>query len=57
MNRAELRGKPLDWDCKMSRTVKETDGNTYCYGTYDCMTDEPIEQCRVCKAFVNNIRE
>ena len=40
MNRAQLRGKVLDDFCKPSKPIKETDGNYYCCGLIDSMTDE-----------------
>lgn len=59
ISRAKLRGKPLDEDCKKAnRTTHEyglNDNRIYCYGLEDPMYDEPLEKCKNCKAFVNNI--
>lgn len=58
VNRAKLRGKPLDEDCKTARTtINEygpADNRTFCYGIFDRRTDTPIEKCYGCKAFVEN---
>jgi len=54
LNRAQLRGKPLDDFCKLSKPIKETDGNYYCYGLIDLMTDETEKECLDCNAFIGN---
>ena len=58
VNRAKLRGKPLDEDCKTARTSLHeygpADNRTFCYGIFDRRTDTPIEKCYGCKAFVEN---
>lgn len=58
INRAELRGKPLDSDCKKAHTSTheygKDDNRGFCLGIKDLMTEEPLEKCEVCKAFVFN---
>ena len=59
INRARLRGKPLDNDCKQAhRTTHEygmKDDRVYCYGLYEDMSDWKIrEKCKECGAFVDN---
>jgi hypothetical protein len=56
INRAILRGKPLDSDCyKAKTTIHEygkNDNRCFCLGLADRKTDEPIKKCVQCKAFV-----
>ena len=58
INRAKMRGKPLDKDCRKAHVTRyeygENDNRCYCLGLYDPMYDEPCEQCIECFAFVNN---
>lgn len=58
VNRAKLRGKPLDEDCKTARTTLHeygpADNRVFCRGLFDRRTDTPIEKCYGCKAFVEN---
>lgn len=58
VNRAKLRGKPLDEDCKTARTTTheygKVDDRVFCRGLSDKRTDTPIEKCYGCKAFVEN---
>lgn len=59
IDRAKLRGKPLDEDCKRARQTTHEyglrDNRVYCYGLYDCSTDWiALEKCRECMAFVDN---
>lgn len=59
INRAKLRGKPLDSDCKKAhRTTHECgikDDRVYCYGLYKDMSDWKIrKKCRECGAYVDN---
>ena len=61
INRAKLRGKPLDSDCKRAnRTTHEygmEDYRVYCYGLYEDMSDWMIQKkCRECGAFVDNAK-
>ena len=61
INRAKLRGKPLDSDCKRAnRTTHEygpEDDRVYCYGLYEDMSDWMIlKKCRECGAFVDNAK-
>ena len=60
INRAKLRGRPLDSDCKKAyRTTHECgmkDDRVYCYGLYEDMSDWQIrEKCRECDAYIDNI--
>lgn len=62
VSRAQLRGQKLDDDCKRygHTTTNEygrEDKRVYCCGLYNLMTDEPLEKCKVCKAFVKNEKE
>lgn len=58
INRAKLRGKPLDDDCKLARQSSheygDEDNRVFCYGIMDCMTDEYLTKCKECGAFVHN---
>ena len=59
INRAKLRGKPLDSDCKKAhRTTHECgmkDDRVYCYGLLEDMSDWKIrKKCRECGAYVDN---
>ena len=59
IDRAELRGKPLDVDCMLAcRTTNEygiKDDRVFCYGLYEDMSDWKIQRkCRECKAYVDN---
>lgn len=58
VNRAKLRGKPLDEDCKTARTTTNeygiADDRVFCRGIFDRRYDAPIEKCYGCKAFVEN---
>ena len=60
INRAKLRGKPLDSDCKKARrTTHECgmkDNRIYCYGLLKDMSEWQIkEKCRKCGAYIDNI--
>ena len=60
INRAKLRGKPLNSDCKQAqRTTHEhgvTDDRVYCYGLLEDMSEWQIkEKCRKCGAYIDNI--
>lgn len=58
INRAKLRGKKLDEDCKSCYTSSHEygldDDRVFCYGIVDYSTDELIEKCKICKALVWN---
>ena len=58
ITRKQLRGKPLDPLCKKANTTTNEygleDKRVFCCGIWEAMTDEPIERCRACKAFVQN---
>ena len=51
MTRAELRGRPLDSECRKAKT-EEFSGNHYCQGRW--CEDDPIFMCRHCVAFIHN---
>ena len=60
INRAKLRGKPLDTDCKKAhRTAHECgmkDDRVYCYGLLEDMSDwQILKKCRECGAYIDNI--
>lgn len=58
-NRAQLRGKPLDPWCKSARTTTNEygleDKRVFCLGRLDLMTEDPLEICVDCGAFIRNI--
>lgn len=58
INRAKLRGKPLDKDCYRGKTFSqnygEKDDIVFCYGLIDLETDGPCIKCKKCKAWVQN---
>lgn len=61
IDRAKLRGKPLDEDCRRAnRTTHEYgmhDNRVFCFGLCTDMTDWEIqEKCKVCGAFVDNAK-
>lgn len=58
INRAKLRGKKLDEDCKKANTTTHeyglNDDRVFCYGLYDFGGVDLIEKCEKCKAYVYN---
>lgn len=59
INRAKLRGEPLDEDCKKlafttTGEYGQDDKRCFCYGLVDLMRDEPLKKCCECKAFIDN---
>ena len=59
ISRAEMRGKPLDKDCKRAYIAKHeygpNDNRCFCNGLYAEWSDCEInEKCIDCKAFVEN---
>lgn len=61
INRAKLKGKPLDSDCKRANRITHEygieDDRVYCYGLYKDMSDWMIQKkCRECGAFVDNAK-
>lgn len=58
INRAQLRGKPLDTDCKMAQTSRyeygPEDDRVFCLGLQNCMDDAYLEKCNTCGAFICN---
>ncbi len=59
INRAKLRGQPLDEDCKRAHTTTgeygKEDKRVFCFGYIDCMYDELLDKCKKCKAHINNL--
>lgn len=53
INRAKLRGKPLDNDCMRAYTCTEGPF-VRCWGLIDLMYDEACDKCKECGAFVDN---
>ena len=60
VSRAQLRGKPLDIDCKNTYTTNheygEEDKRVFCFGQYDEETEKVIRKCRECGAYVENAK-
>lgn len=60
ISRAKLRGYKLDEACKQANTTTNEygldDNRVFCHGLYNCRTDEIIEKCLHCKAFVYNAK-
>ena len=59
VNRAQLRGKPLDEDCKKANTTKyeygPDDNRIFCYGLYPgCNDFDVLDKCRECRAYAYN---
>ena len=58
INRAKLRGKPLDEDCKRANTSRheygEKDDRLFCFGLYGDMNNDIQPKCIRCKAYVGN---
>lgn len=58
MTRADLRGEHFDEDCYLSRTTTnefgQSDHRVFCYGSIDKTTDEPLDKCKECGAYVWN---
>lgn len=58
INRAQLRGKPLDRNCKKARTEPhqygQNDDRVFCSGLINYENDEFLPKCRDCGAFVDN---
>lgn len=59
INRAELRGHPLDKDCITAKTTTneygKNDNRIYCYGLYAEGSSYLINpKCSKCKAYVMN---
>lgn len=59
INRAIVRGKPLDKDCRTANRVSnlygDNDNRIFCYGLYEDMNDWEIKKkCWECKAFEMN---
>lgn len=59
INRAQLRGKPLDEDCKQfgrseSCQFGPDDRRCFCSGIWDRMRDEYLRKCITCPAWNSN---
>lgn len=58
VSRAQMRGQPLEPICKKAHTTTNeyglADKRVFCCGIWEAMTDDPLETCRVCKAFIQN---
>lgn len=58
INRAQLRGRPLEKDCNVAYTTTheygKDDNRVFCYGFIDKRNDEYLDKCKQCKAFVRN---
>lgn len=59
IDRATLRGKPLDEDCKRANTTTgeygKEDKRVYCFGLYkECSNCDIRKECTECKAYVYN---
>ena len=41
------------------RDTEKVNGRKYrcCYGRIDCRNDEPLEECKCCYMFINNVQE
>lgn len=58
INRAKIKGNPLDEDCKTAKVCTEfSNGIKYCfcYGIVDLYYDEYLDKCKNCKACVSNM--
>lgn len=57
-DRAAMRGKPLDEDCKTAHTTTHeygaNDYRVFCYGLEDAKSDELLDKCRNCPAHWSN---
>lgn len=59
ITRRELKGEPLDYDCKTAVPATNEygidDDRVFCYGLYKEQSETEIcDKCRKCKAFVEN---
>ena len=58
VSRAQLRGTPLDSDCKMAEISKyesgPDDNRCFCYGLVDLSTELPTSKCLNCGAYAHN---
>lgn len=58
IKRVQMRGKPLlpmCYNAKISHHEYRTETHDFagCYGMYDMMTENPLEECASCGAFVD----
>lgn len=58
INRAQLRGRPLDdnckWACRAPQQYGLNDDRVFCYGLQNYTNDEYLDKCKTCGAFVYN---
>ena len=58
ISRADLIGKPLNFECRRAKTTRgeygKEDNRVFCYGLYKDKMEEIREECLNCKAYVNN---
>lgn len=58
IRRSRIRGKQLDTDCTRAHIARneygEEDNREFCYGLMDRMTEEVLDKCKECKAYVYN---
>lgn len=59
VSRAQLRGKPLDEDCKIYGMISryeygEEDNRCFCFGLINPMYEDYEQKCRDCKAWSRN---
>ena len=60
ISRRKIRGKALDADCKKAKVSTNEygpyDDRRFCYGLIDRSTDDYLNKCVDCAAFVNNAK-
>ena len=58
MSRAQLRGKPLDEDCRRAKISHNEygpdDTRCFCYGFIDASTESLLDKCSECGALAYN---
>lgn len=57
INRAKLRGKPLDDICKKAKPASQeyaNDNRVFCMGYIDARTEEAVDECLKCRAYIWN---
>jgi len=59
INRSQLRGKKLDKHCIGAKTTTgeygSEDNRVFCFGLVDLQTDSTAEECKGCKAHVDDV--
>lgn len=60
IDRAKLRGKPLDDDCKRAKISKHEygikDNRCFCYGLFASHSNEINDKCLKCGAYCGNAK-